>query len=403
MPSTPLTYELLREAVEGEAVALRAKTRLKPLHGVDEKVFPPTYLSGADGVHAFEERWVDDNEEPVPTVLLNSVAAQANRAEQVLLDAHDDGELVFPLPWMDLSNVQGEGTEGLRRLGRITALSISHRLADSHFQCGKIDGEDFPHHEVGHKIMMSHPNDATAMYEYCPTSLLFGQWDSHGQVRHGVGNKFQRAFVSEIVGYCALKGVKVSSRLDHADISAAAKVYKHKDPLMRATLESKDAAPKSPKKPSDLGFGNVAPEIKEEGGGVSIQYAEDMTHLSLATLRKLRFAGHKPSDDATVSARTAVAALGCAAIAYSWRAGYDLRSRCLLVPESGSDLMVEMVAPNGTATTVGAFTADAAQQVVADASQRAAADGLVWSGDLEVEPSDVVLGLLEQSIGTDKS
>ena len=53
--------------------------------------------------------------------------------------------------------------------------------------------------------------------------------------------------------------------------------------------------------------------------------------ISLAALRRLRFPRH--GRDAEIAARTAVAALGVAAIAYQHELDYDLRSRCLLIPE----------------------------------------------------------------------
>ena len=51
----------------------------------------------------------------------------------------------------------------------------------------------------------------------------------------------------------------------------------------------------------------------------------------MAALRRLRFVGK--SRDAEVAARTAIAALGVAAIAYGHEADHDLRSRCLLIPQ----------------------------------------------------------------------
>ena len=59
------------------------------------------------------------------------------------------------------------------------------------------------------------------MYRYSPTSLLFGLWDSTGP-RGGRGSKFQRQYVSEIVGLDAVIGKKVGSRIDPLQIEKVA-------------------------------------------------------------------------------------------------------------------------------------------------------------------------------------
>lgn len=58
--------------------------------------------------------------------------------------------------------------------------------------------------------------------------MIFGVWDSTGP-KGGLGAKFQRALVSEIVGVNAEIGTKTSSRADPLQIRAAAKVVKSKD------------------------------------------------------------------------------------------------------------------------------------------------------------------------------
>ncbi len=52
--------------------------------------------------------------------------------------------------------------------------------------------------------------------------------------------------------------------------------------------------------------------------------------ISFAALRRLRFKGFDLG--AETAARTAIAALGVAAIAYQHETDFDLRSRCLLLP-----------------------------------------------------------------------
>lgn len=96
-----LTIDLLHEAVRGGAVALRSIVRLQPVDGPGGKVFPPTYAVNADHKYAVEERQVGDK--VVTTVLLDSVASQANRAELALKEGWEEGELRFPVPFVDFS------------------------------------------------------------------------------------------------------------------------------------------------------------------------------------------------------------------------------------------------------------------------------------------------------------
>jgi len=67
--------------------------------------------------------------------------------------------------------------------------------------------------------------------------------------------------------------------------------------------------------------------------GFTIDYAEQVTVVSLPALRRLRFpatpgATSRPGDD--VAARTYLAALGLLGATLAIEGGYDLRSRCLL-------------------------------------------------------------------------
>jgi CRISPR-associated protein Csb1 len=66
----------------------------------------------------------------------------------------------------------------------------------------------------------------------------------------------------------------------------------------------------------------------------------------LASLRRLGFTTG-PDE-----ARTVLAALGLLAVFAAESRGYDLRSRCLLVPKNGSALKLEAVARDGSTTPV---------------------------------------------------
>lgn len=101
-----LTFERLRAAVAGDSVALRSRLTLQPAGGTGDKVFPPSYAveRRAEHKYAVEERQIGDSGKVSTTVLLDSVASQANRAELALLDGWERGELTFPVPYVDFAD-----------------------------------------------------------------------------------------------------------------------------------------------------------------------------------------------------------------------------------------------------------------------------------------------------------
>ena len=106
------------------------------------------------------------------------------------------------------------------------------------------------------------------------------------------------------------------------------------------------------------------------------------TVLSLAALRRLRFPVTAdgtaiPGPErraAETAARTAVAALGVAAIAYQHELDFDLRSRCLLIPTH--EPLIELLRRDGSEPTEYEIDRDAAQSILAEASAAAEAAGL---------------------------
>ena len=399
-----LTIERLSEAVAGGAVALRSIMQLQPADGPGGKIFPPTYAVTAENKYAIEERQVGDR--VVTAVLLDSVASQANRAELALLEGWEADELRFPVPYVDFT-----GEPELDDLGRITVLEAPHRLADAIFRDSLLGGTLFRLSEIGRKITDAGPGNATDLFRYAPTALLFGQWDSTGP-KGGLGSKFQRAYVSEIVGLDAKVGVKVSSRIDPLQIEKLPPekvAYNHEDPAHVWTfdpMEAKKAKGDTPEpatrgsgsgtagQPSKINHGNIAPSIDSQSGGVTISAARQTTVLSLAALRRLRFAGH--SREAQVAARTAVAALGVAAVVYGYEADHDLRSRCLLIPEHPPAL--ELVGRDGQSPATVSLDRESARQLLSDASAQAVRAGIGWEEDeIALKPAPKLVELLRRS------
>ena len=403
-----LTFEQLKEAVAGGAVAFRSIVRLQPVDGPGGKIFPPTYAVNARHKYAVEERQLEDR--VATTVLIDSVASQANRAELALLDGWEKGDLEFPVPFVDFT----EESE-LDDLGRITVLEAPHRLADAIFRDSLLDGTLFRLSEIGRAITDARPDNATAMFRYAPTALLFGQWDSTGP-KGGLGSKFQRSYVSEIVGLDAVIGCKVDSRLDPLQIEKGAAIaFEHEDEKQMWTLDP-DEAKKDKKgkpiragkdgRPSRINHGNIAPDIDTQAGGVTISAALQTSVVSFPALRRLRFIG--ASRDAEVTARTAVAALGVVSIAYGYEADHDLRSRCLLIPEHAP--VLEMVNRDGSVPRRVTIDRETSARILAEAAAQAKQAGIGWEEtQVVLKPAPKLVELLKrsrevsarESVGTD--
>ncbi len=260
--------------------------------------------------------------------------------------------------------------------------------------------------------------NATAVYRLCPTALIFGVWDSTGP-KGGLGAKFQRALTSEIVAMGAKTGTKVASRLDPLAIQANVDIYHRKDDECEWTIEPSEAKQDKGGKPvafsrkaggdgkakkgkaSSVNHSNIAPTIDEYAGGVTFDSALQTVVLSLPALRRLRFAtGYdgKPLANrgaAESAARVALAALALAAIVHQRAQGYDLRSRCLLVP-SGS-LVLEVVMADG-ATKDMTLSVDQVNELVAAAQTKAKAAGLAWERQpVTLKPAPKLVALIKKS------
>jgi CRISPR-associated protein Csb1 len=386
-----LSIDDLAAAVAGQAVAVRARRRLQPAGGPSTKVFPPTYGVADVVPHKYctEARVVDGQD--VQTVTLDSVQSQANRIEAALRQAWDDAALRLPVVEIDFSS-----EEGLTDLD-LTSLDVPHRLADALLRDSMTaDGTPWRQTPEGLAFTEARVANATALYRLCPTALVFGMWDSTGP-KGGLGAKFARALVSEIVGFHAVLGSKTSSRIDPAEIRKGSALIAHdpRDPadwviddtgklkaFKRSQKEGKDTKSGTP---AAINHGNVTPSIDVRAGGVTIAYAEQSVVLSLAALRRLRFrddcAGQPLAlatrAQAEQAARTLLAALALTSVVLQQDTDHDLRSRCLLVPEQ--PLTFELLGRDGEAPRTFVLTRAQALALLDEAHARADALGMGWA------------------------
>lgn len=416
-----MTAASLTEAIANHA-ALRRIQRLQPVGGVGDKLFPPTYppppgtRRDTPPRHVFERRRVDGGD--VWCVLIDSVQSQANRLEEALLAAAERGEIRIPYVAVDFRDA------GLEPLERITSLDAPHRVYDAILRDSLMGGQPFMQSPPGRRLAAAKPADATALLELSPTALLFGAWHSQGE-GGGLGAKFPRALVSEIMGIdTPVEGIpnqrerevarirlhdgaeimvdevpksrtgdleprtagrRTGSRIDPLGILRKVDVFKGGAGW---SPDQKEAGARAKKvRPSEINHGNIAPTVQPLG--VTCSHAEHRAVITLAGLRRLRFG----SDGRNDAGRALVAALGLVALAEQDAAGYALRSRCDLVCDGPAPL--ELVRADGSTETVD-LDREEALALYGDAYARAESAGFRFES-IVLTPQDKLVEIVRRS------
>ncbi len=387
--------EGLRRALR-EGAGIRRNQRLAPAGGPGDRVFPPTYPGEGGPVHLFEERRIGDAVSRC--VLLDSVQSQANRMELALLarmraqSGHKAAQTVhIPHILTDFAG-QKDGDTDLSDIGAITSLEAPHRVFDAIFRDSERAGTPFWKTEQGQRLIAAKPDNATAIFELSPTALVFGCWHSTGQ-GGGLGAKFPRAIVSEIVGVDAVPGRRSGSRIDPLQIRRDVEVWKGE----AGWDVSKEAAGAKVKKvrPSEINHGNIAPSIEDLG--VTVGHALHTVVISLPTLRRLRFPdGDGRTDPARdEAARCVLGALALLAVTAQDAEGYNLRSRCDLVRDGRRPF--ELLSADGEITE---FELDfaGARALYDEAVEAAKAAGLPWRDEpLRLTPQPKLVRIVAES------
>lgn len=394
-----LTLDVVRRAVSGSAAAFRCRRRLQPAGGAGDKVFPPTF---AGAVYAIEDRRVAGRDGPVRCVLLDSVQSQANRMELALQEAAEAGRIALPLVEVDFSDfdptgdLEADERDGrlIDAVGKVTSLQVPHRLADAILRDSELGGVPFRKSLKGKALNTVSLASATALFELCPTALLFGMWDSTGP-KGGLGPKFERAIVSEVVGigvewhqdYRA-RGV----RRDPLAIRAAVKVLKAAD----GSWSVAEPKARGVTAPSTVNHSSVP--FDGTNSGVTLEYAEQTTTLSLIVLRRLRFpvADGTPAPAVDAAARTVLAALGLAAATLAFESGIGLRSRSLLWPDGPMEW--ELLDRPGSEPEKFSLTGEGTAQLLNQAIDEARNRKLPWSREpVALKPSAELVKLVRLS------
>jgi CRISPR-associated protein Csb1 len=417
-----MDYSKLCVAVQS-AAAIRRKRRLQPAGGKGDKIFPPTYPSderGAPPLHVYETRKIGGAE--VVCVLIDSVQSQANRLEEALERAAEEGRISLPRLYVDFAST------GLNSVPNVSVLTAPHRIFDAILRDSNWNGTAFGASELGQPLKTAKPHDATAILEAAPTALLFGCWNSTGE-GGGLGAKFARVIVSEIIGvgvpveYVLINnrnrsqvyrtigsregerapavviidpgatqmrtaGRRTGSRIDPLGIVRGIDVFKGEAGW--STDQNKAGKGAKKVRPSEINHGNIAPSVAPLG--VTCDYAEQTAVITLAGLRRLRFGNNETKNAA---ARAYLAALGLVALTEADRQGYALRSRCDLVCEGEAPL--ELVAFDGKTTAI-QLDADAAVRLHQEAFAAAQKAGFTLNpSPVPLLPQDKLVEIVKKS------
>ena len=429
-----IEFSDLRDAVSQGAAFRRIRT-LQPVGGQGDKIFPPTYPGERNNDpprHVFERRRIEG--EDVWCVLVDSVQSQANRMEEALLAAAEEGSVQIPYVTVDFSAAE------LEPLERITSLDAPHRVYDAILRDSLLKETPFMQSEEGKRLASAKPADATALLEISPTALVFGAWHSQGS-GGGLGAKFPRTLVSEIMAIrtpveipvdqrasrinartftvegfpgtlklfvdqqtgkidAQTSARRTGSRIDPLGASKTVKIYRSAEEETDWTPWEDRAARKSGKpvlfkrknsknvgKPATINHGNIPPTI--EPLGVTCDYAEHRFTITLAGIRRLHFG----SSERDIVGRALIASLGLLAMTEQDRYGYALRSRCDLVCEGTASL--ELVRWDGSAKVI-EFDCNSARALYKEAYEQAKNAGFNFRS-LTLQPQDKLVEIVRQS------
>jgi CRISPR-associated protein Csb1 len=383
-----MNYTTLHQAVQS-AAGLRLRIRLQPMYGNGEIIFPCTV---AGGKYQISNRRIPGYDQSVVSAILDSVQSQANRMEDALLSDIRAGKLHLPHLETDFSAVEGLEKE----IGKITCFDAPHRIFDAILR-DSVDasGVHFPLTNQGRAVIKADSKNATAIFQVSPASLLFGSWDSTG-VSGGLGEKYTRCVVSELVGINIEQAIRAGTRIDPLN----SEKNQNPDAILRATEDEMLALLKKSRKkfdkPSEINHSSVPWEGGSEKmphGGITCDYVQQSTTISFAALRQLHFL--VGGTDQSTYAHAVLAAIALHAAALNVERGWHLRSRCDLVLDDGVIPEWETL---GSSPTKEALSSDVTRKVLLEAIEAAKKAGLPWNDTpIKLTPSPALRELVVKS------
>lgn len=306
-----LTLNQLQSKIDDNAFALaRITATYEPAGGSGSKVFPPTFPTSRDDTSPYLiEARVRDGEERKAAVL-DQVPSEVNRCEEAI--AAKEAAEVIKIPLLRLTHHGSADAV-------ITSFDAPHRVFDAYWRDSLLDGVKFDKTDMGKAVQAASLDDASALLQYDPFSLVGGTWNSH---RKGRQAKFPRTYASEIVGWDPVEGSRKAGRMDPLNL-VGSRSGEGDDWTYSASSE-KNAKGKL----SEIGHGNIAPNSTH--GGVTITSATRFATLSLTALERIGFGAASPTQQASARVYLAALALLGDRLAFGG-AGLWLRSGCELI------------------------------------------------------------------------
>jgi CRISPR-associated protein Csb1 len=302
-------------------------------------------------------------------------------------------------------SVDFNGADLIEKIDRVTSFDAPHRLADAILRDSQFEGTPFRESAAGKTLDLASEQFATPLFQLSPNALVFGMWDSTGP-KGGLGVKFERAIVSEMMG------IGMAEPL--LNFKTGEEVYPRirrgvrRDPLgIRAAVKLKgdtsswsvadDPKAKNVLAPSALNHSSVP--FDSANAGVTCDYIEQTTTLSLIQLRRLRFPsepGAKATAEQNLAARSMLAAIALAGAVLAFERGADLRSRCVMFPD---DLMTwDLLDVPGQAPKRFILDRAGALALLADAAKAVNKAKLPWNTEpVVLTPSKQLVALVRKS------
>lgn len=309
---TSSLYDALASAAQ-HASAITLRANLIPASALPDDgkffVLPPTYAEighlaspvREDGTHQY--------------ILIESTQSWANRLEELL----DRPEV-------------GVGALQVSAAGRVLSVNeLPHRIFDALLRDSELSGQPFRATPLGKSLTEARADNATALLENAPGTLLFGAWDSFAGAKMGAA-KWPAALSGQIMGFDALQTKKAGIRIDPMNIAKDAVTgFKSESRAEGWTIDEARAVKDAKGKPvplekaSEVGHGHILATLATKGAWVNS--IELRSSLSLTRLRRYHYpvAGHiSPAADA--AAQTYLAALGLWLMHTRLLAGLELRA-----------------------------------------------------------------------------
>lgn len=356
--------------------------RYQPVGGAGRTVMPPTYPPPDDRdprvkyQYLIGDRLVDGKKRA--TVVIDQEPSQANRVEEALRDARDEGRVQLPMFELRVPTKRGET--------RLTSFDFPHRYADAYLRDSLVEGVRFDASPVGQRLRTATAADVRPLFEREPCSLIFGAWDSH---RKGRWPKFARLYSASMTGLDPVVGLRRGGRLDAVNLTGTV------DEKAKAETDWKfipEGTKQKGNRLSEIGHGNIAPNSVP--GGVTVSEIRRAASISLAGLQRLRF-GDAPADAANL-ARAALAALALAGDRLAFgEPSVWLRSGCDLAK---IEEHAGFEQPSGDLDEL-PITAQDALDAFHELRGRAAAAGIAMSSDvISVQPMASLRQAIEYAV-----